>query len=366
MPVAYNSCKQSTGAFPQCARRGKLCALKTPRHIRTGASVRMQVSVRGVNRTLSNAASVATSLFPVWIVCGAISALLHPPLFLWFNVRYIPPTLAAIMLGMGLTIEASDFVQIAKRPLLLLLGACAQFSIMPLLATLFSNIFALPLPLAVGTILVGTCPGGAASNIVCYIAQADVPYSVLLTLTSTLLSVIMIPLLMKLLAGTLVPISPLALFISTAQVVVLPLLLGALIKKFCPQTVHRLMAALPLLSVLGVTIICASIVASSADILATVGSALLITLASVHAAGGLLGYVIARVFRLSTNASRTMSIEVMMQNSSLAVSLATAHFANPLTAIPGAISASMHSIFGSLLAAAWRLSDRRKNRVSSH
>lgn len=115
---------------------------------------------------------------------------------------------------------------------------------------------------------------------------------------------------------------------------------------------------LPLVSVIGVTLICGGVVAASAGLLADVGPRLVGAVACMHATGGILGYIIARVFRLPVKSARTVSIEVMMQNSSLAVSLANTHFANPLTALPGAISATMHSVFGSFLAGAWRLMDR--------
>lgn len=317
-----------------------------------------RVSAGGIGPRVGRVLDILTALFPIWVASGALLAYVHPPALLWFSSSYIVPVLALIMLGMGLTIAPSAFWAIASTPWQVFLGAAAQYGVMPLLARFLAGAFALPAPLAAGLVLVGVCPGGAASNLVCLIAQADVALSVVLTLVSTVLSVAFVPLLMQVLAGALVPVSPFGLFVSTAQVVIAPLVAGSLLKRAFPMAVDKVVRVLPLVSVIGVTLICGGVVAGSAGLLADVGPRLVGAVACLHAAGGVLGYAIARVFRLPVKSARTVSIEVMMQNSSLAVSLANTHFANPLTAIPGAISATMHSIFGSILAGAWRLMDR--------
>lgn len=301
-----------------------------------------------------------TSLFPIWVILASFLAYIRPTAFLWFTSTYIVPTLALIMLAMGLTIPSESFTSIAANPRRVFLGASAQYTIMPLLGYAIATLLRLPIPLAVGVILVSVCPGGAASNVVCFIAGADVALSVILTLTSTLLSVVLIPTLMQFLAGTLVPISSKALFVSTAQVVILPLLAGVFLRRKFPRMVALVSAVLPLFSVLAVALINAAVVAANASALAAVGFKLVVAIATMHALGALGGYAVGKLFRTSENVSRTLCIEVMMQNSSLAVSLATSHFSNPLTAIPGAISATMHSIMGSALAAVWRMLDSRK------
>lgn len=321
-----------------------------------------RASVGGLAPRIGRIIDVLTALFPIWVASGALLAYVYPPALLWFSSSYIVPVLALIMLGMGLTIAPSAFWAIASTPWQIFLGAAAQYGVMPLLARFLARAFALPPPLAAGLVLVGVCPGGAASNLVCLIAQADVALSVVLTLVSTLLSVALVPLLMQVLAGALVPVSPLGLFVSTAQVVIAPLVAGALLKRAFPMAVDKVVRVLPLISVIGVTLICGGVVAGSAGLLTAVGPRLVAAVACLHAAGGVLGYAIALAFRLPVKSARTVSIEVMMQNSSLAVSLANTHFANPLTAIPGAISATMHSIFGSFLAGAWRLMDRWQER----
>lgn len=288
-------------------------------------------------------------------------AAMHPPSFLWFKPAYIVRVLALIMAGMGLAISPTDFAKATSAPFVVLLGAAVQYTVMPALGVLVGRALALPVPLAVGVILVAISPGGAASNLVCLIGGADVALSVVLTLVSTLMSIVMIPLLGSMLLGTLVPISALSLFTSTAQVVIFPLTVGAVIRRCAPGIVDRITAVMPLMSVIGITCICGAIVATNASVLSTVGPTLVVAITLMHALGGAIGYFITRLFRLPVSTARCISIETMMQNSSLAVSLSLAHFANPLCAVPGAISATAHSVIGSALAAAWRWADRRKD-----
>lgn len=165
---------------------------------------------------------------------------------------------------------------------------------------------------------------------------------------------------MQLLAGALVPVSPIALFKSAAFMVLIPLIIGAIIKTAFPTIVRRVMLILPLVSVICVACICGGCVAANAGALAAIGMRLVGAVAVLHGLGGLLGYIVAKAFGMSVQAARTVSIEVMMQNSTMAVSLANLHFVNPVTAVPGAISAVMHSVFGSAVAGTWRLMDKMK------
>lgn len=301
-----------------------------------------------------------TSLFPLWVALGAVAAVLYPPSFTWFETAWIRPILCVIMGGMGLTLAVEDFAIVFSRPSVVLLGVLSQYGIMPACGFLLGRLLHLPPPLAVGLLLVSCCPGGAASNIVCLIGEADVSLSVVLTVFSTLTSVLAIPTLMKLLGGTIVDIQALPLLISTAQFVLLPLAVGLLLKRLLPGLVRRAVKFLPFISVAGVVVICGSIVARTA--VASLSPPLVGAIFLLHAFGGLFGYSTAKLFRLPTKACRTISIEVCMQNSALAVALASLHFANPLVCVPGAISATMHSILGSLLAGFWRRSDEQKRR----
>lgn len=347
---------------------------------------------------------LATSLFPVWVALGSVIAFLYPPSFTWFQPKFIVIVLAAIMTGMGLTIEPKEFGLALSKPRVVLLGVLSQYCIMPMLGFCLGRGLGLSPDLAVGLILVSVCPGGAASNLVCLIGKADVALSVVLTLCSTMLSVVMIPSLMKLLAGSIVHITPLPLLVSTAQVVLAPLLVGSTLKRLAPNAVSRVARLVPLASVVGVTLICGSIVGRTSG--SALSPLLLIAVALLHGFGGFFGFFVAKLFGLPTTSCRTVSIgkammlnfmqymdalpipfvshssitsprlspfissfllvspstEVMMQNSGLAVALAVAHFSSPLVAIPGALSSTMHSVMGSFLAGCWRIFDDRHKR----
>lgn len=274
-----------------------------------------------------------TGLFPVWVALGALLAACYPVAFLWFRPKYIVLTLAFIMAGMGLTLTFADFALAFSRPGIVLLGVASQYGIMPALGYSIAKLMRLPREIALGLILVAVCPGGAASNLVCLIGRADVALSVVLTMCSTVLSIIAIPTLMNLLAGQLVAIDAVGLLVSTVQVVLLPLCAGLMLKAAAPRAVMRTAKILPLISVIGVVLICGSIVAGTA--LSSITRSMVLALFILHSLGGVLGYGIARVFNLPVRSARTVSIEVMMQNSSLAVALALTHFASPLTAVPG-------------------------------
>src|SRR5438128_1860412 len=166
---------------------------------------------------MKNAVASATNLFPLWVLLAGAAALVHPPLFAWFSGSFIVWGLAVIMLGMGLTLTINDFRRVGDMPGAVVAGVAAQYLIMPVLGWASAKAFALPTPLAVGVILVGCCPGGTASNVVCYIARANVALSVVLTSISTFVAIAMTPLLTQLLAGALVEVDAWGLFLSTLQ-----------------------------------------------------------------------------------------------------------------------------------------------------
>jgi BASS family bile acid:Na+ symporter len=260
------------------------------------------------------------------------------------------------MLGMGMTLTLADFARVASRPVAVVAGFVAQFTVMPAAAWAIARAFDLPTPFAVGLILVGCCPGGTASNVVTYIARADVALSVTMTTCSTLAAVALTPLLTQVYAGTLVEVDTLGLLVSTLQVVVLPVAAGVLLNRFAPAVVERVLPVAPLASVLVIALVCGSIIGQNATAVRESGPRLLAAIMLVHSIGFALGYGFARACELPVVAARTISIETGMQNSGLGVVLARKHFAaEPLTAVPGAISALVHSVLGSLLAAWWRL-----------
>ena len=297
--------------------------------------------------------AVATQLFPLWVVLAGAAALLHPPLFLWVSGKLIVWGLAVIMLGMGITLSLADFRAVARMPRAVLAGVAAQYLIMPFLGWAAARTFGLPPALAAGVILVACCPGGTASNVVTYLAKANVALSVLMTMVSTFAAVILTPLLTKWLAGTLVPVDAWGLFASTVQVVLLPVTLGLALHHLTPRIVAFVLPAAPLVSVVAIVLICAGIIAQEADVLLASGLSLIACVFTVHAAGFALGHAFARLLGYGDDVRRTLAIEVGMQNSGLGAVLAKRHFADPTTALPAAISATIHSVIGSALAAYW-------------
>ena len=297
-----------------------------------------------------------TNLFPVWVLLGGVIALFKPELFTWFRGPAIVWGLAVIMLGMGITLSLDDFRRALKMPKALAIGFVAQYTIMPFLGWAIAHLLKLETPYAVGLILVACCPGGTASNVVTYIARADVALSVLMTTCSTFGAIIMTPLLTKWLAGTYVPVDAWKLFLDTVQIVLLPVLLGLGVHHFFPRAVNAVLPVAPLVSVVTIALICASIIGQNAKSIRESGGILLLAVFLLHAGGFLLGYIFSRVLGFGRITSRTLSIEVGMQNSGLGVALAQKNFPTlPTAPVPCAISSVFHSVIGSILAGIWRI-----------
>lgn len=300
--------------------------------------------------------NLTTNLFPLWVVLGGVIALIHPPVFTWFRGKAIVWGLAVIMLGMGMTLTFQDFKRVLRMPTTVAAGLVAQYLIMPLVGWSVARLLQLPTPYAVGLILVSCCPGGTASNVVSYIARADVALSVLMTTASTFAAVFMTPLLTKWLAGTYVPVDAWKLFLDTVQIVLLPVTLGLLLHHASPRLVNSILPVAPLVSVATIVLIVASIIGQSAGKVMESGGVLLLAVFLLHAGGFGLGYLFAWVLGYGTIVNRTISIEVGMQNSGLGAALAQNNFPQlPTAPVPCAISAVFHSVMGSMLAAVWRL-----------
>lgn len=295
-----------------------------------------------------------TLLFPLWTVLGAGSSLMEPGLFTWFQGLWITAGLGVIMLGMGLGLTPQDFLRVGNHPRPVVIGALSQFLVMPFLAAGLALLLRLPAPLAVGLILVGCCPGGTASNVVALIARADVALSVVMTMVSTSLAVVLTPRLTEILASQYVPVDGVALLLKVLQVVVLPVSVGVLLKQGTPRLAQRMEPVMPPLAVIAIVLIVSSIVGSQRDVLLDQGITLVLACVLLHAGGFLLGWLISRALAEPEATCRTISVEVGMQNSGLAVVLARSGFSSPLTALPGAISAVVHCIIGSALAGLWR------------
>lgn len=296
------------------------------------------------------------NLFPVWVLlCGTI-ALFQPALFAWFRGDAIVWGLAVIMLGMGITLSVDDFKRVLKRPRVIAIGFAAQYVIMPLLGWSIARLLRLEPGLAVGFILVACCPSGTASNVVNFLARSDVALAVLVTMCTTFGAILMTPLLTKLLAGSYVGVDAWKLFVDTVQIVLVPLLLGLGLHHVSPRVVKAVLPVAPSVSVAAIVLICASVIGQNAAMVKRSGGTLLLGVFLLHIGGFFLGYLAARLLGCDRLVCRTISVEVGMQNSGLGVALAQKNFPLlPGAPVPCAISATFHSIIGSLLAGVWRL-----------
>lgn len=285
------------------------------------------------------------------VVLVAAIALFLPSSFLWVDTWAINPMLGVIMFGMGLTLSPQDFRIVFSRPKDIIIGCLAQFTVMPLLALGLSWAFALPKELALGVILVGCCPGGTASNVITYLAKGDLALSVGMTATSTLLAPLLTPLLVWLLAGTMVEVDTIGMLLSIVYVVIAPIVVGLIFQRYLPKFTKNTVPYLPAFSSIAIALVVGIIVAHNADRL-LVGGMIVVLVVVLHNLCGLsLGYIIGRLLGLAEPKKRAISIEVGMQNSGLASSLATLHFAAyPLATIPGAIFSVWHNISGALVA----------------
>lgn len=262
---------------------------------------------------------------------------------------YVSWMLGVVMFGMGMTLRVEDFRNVLKAPWQVGLGVAAQFIIMPLVAYGLVKAFQLPPELAVGVILVGTCPGGTASNVIAYLAKGDVALSVSMTMTTTLLAPIVTPALTWFFADAWVNVSFVSMMLSIAEMVLAPVLLGLALHHFAERQTARIMPAMPLVSVVCIVLLVGCVVALSAAKLMEVG-VLMFGLVVLHNSFGLLlGDVMACACHLDSRKARTVAIEVGMQNSGMAASLAILYF-NPAAAIPGAIFSVWHNVSGSIVA----------------
>jgi len=306
-----------------------------------------------------------TNLFPIWVLLGGLLALINPPWFTWFRKDAMVWGLSVIMLGMGVTLSVDDFRRVLLMPRAVATGFCAQFLIMPFLGWGIAHLLKLETALAVGLILVACCPGGTASNVVTYLARANVALSVLMTTCTTFGAIVLTPLLTKWLAGTYVEVNGWGLFLDTVRVVLAPLLLGLALHHGAPRAVQAVLPAMPLVSVLTIALICASVIGQNAASIKTSGGALLWAVFLLHTSGFAMGHLFARLFGYEEIVRRTVAIEVGMQNSGLGVVLAQGNFPQlPAAATPCAVSAVFHSVIGSLLAAIWRVLPPRKDSQS--
>ncbi len=287
----------------------------------------------------------------VLVLVAAVVALVVPDVFSGIKPTVINPLLGVIMFGMGMALKPEDFRIVFSRPRDVIVGCLAQFIIMPLLAFVLARVFALDEALAVGVVLVGCCPGGTASNVITYLAKGDLALSVGMTATSTLLAPVMTPLLVWLLAGKTVDVDVLGMLLSILWVVILPIVAGLVVKWLWPKFTQKTTAYLPAVSSLTIAFIVMIVIAANAHKL-LLGGMMIVAVVVLHNLLGLgLGYLIGHLLRLPASKRKAISIEVGMQNSGLASSLATLHFAAyPMATIPGAVFSVWHNISGAIVA----------------
>ena len=287
----------------------------------------------------------------VLVLAAAVVALIVPSAFSGIKPTVINPLLGVIMFGMGMALRLEDFKIVFSRPKDVIIGCVAQFTVMPLLAWGLAKAFQLDEALAVGVVLVGCCPGGTASNVITYLAKGDLALSVGMTGVSTLLAPLLTPLLTWALAGKSVDVDVVGMLLSILWVVILPIVAGLVVKGLWPKFTERMTAYLPAVSSLAIAFIVLIIISANAQKLLMGGMVIILVVVLHNLCGLSLGWLIGKLLRLTDTKRRAISIEVGMQNSGLASSLATLHFAAyPMATIPGAIFSVWHNISGALVA----------------
>jgi BASS family bile acid:Na+ symporter len=285
------------------------------------------------------------------VLATAMIALAFPNAFLLLRPTLINYLLGVVMFGMGLTLNLHDFRIVFSRPKDVIIGCLAQFTIMPLLAWALAWVFRLDEALALGVVLVGCCPGGTASNVITYLAKGDLALSVGMTGVSTLLAPLLTPLLTWALAGKSIHVDVASMILSILWVVILPIIVGLLVKWLWPKFTEEATDYLPAFSTIAIALIVAIVISANADKLLA-GGLIIVLVVVLHNICGLgLGYLIGHLLGLASQKKRAISIEVGMQNSGLASSLAATPFAAyPLATIPGAIFSVWHNLSGAAVA----------------
>ena len=287
----------------------------------------------------------------ILVLASAVVALVFPDVLQHVKPTVINYMLGVVMFGMGLTLNLKDFKIVFSRPKDVIIGCMAQFTVMPLLAWTLARLFALDEALALGVVLVGCCPGGTASNVITYLAKGDLALSVGMTGVSTLLAPFLTPLLTWALAGKSVNVDVVGMLLSILWVVIVPIIVGLIVKWLWPKFTEQATDYLPAFSSIAIATIVAIVIAANASKLLAGGMIIIVVVALHNVCGLALGYLIGRLLRLTEAKKRAISIEVGMQNSGLASSLATIHFAAyPLATIPGAIFSVWHNLSGAMVA----------------
>lgn len=307
---------------------------------------------------LAKISQFAGKTFAIWVLVFAAFAFFLPDQFTWI-APYISILLGVIMFGMGMTISASDFKEVGKQPVKVIVGVLAQFILMPSLAFALAKGLQLEPEIAIGVILVGCCPGGTASNVMTFLAKGNLALSVAITSVSTLLAPIATPALIYLLASEWMEVSAADMFMSVIKIVLIPIILGLIVQAFFKQQVQKGADVLPLISVIAIVLIVAAVVSTSKDKIVESGLIIFGVVILHNGLGYLLGFLVGKLCKFTYADQKAMAIEVGMQNSGLGAALATAHF-SPLAAVPSAIFSFWHNVSGALLATYWARKAERK------
>lgn len=291
----------------------------------------------------------------VIVLVIALMALFMPKTAMWIETSWINYLLMMVMFGMGLTLKPESFILVFKRPKDILCGVFAQYTIMPLLALCLSRLFGLDAALTAGVILVGTCPGGTASNVITYFAKGDIALSVTMTSVNTLLSPILTPLITYLLLKTTVDVNMTSMLIAIVNVILIPIVLGFVINRFFARITQKLVDLLPVVSVAAICMIVATVVAHNAEKIYTCGFLVLSVVVLHNLLGYLCGFTLGKMLKMNPQKIKAFSVEIGMQNSGLATGLAETAFPTlSMATVPGAVFSVWHNISGAILAEIYR------------
>jgi BASS family bile acid:Na+ symporter len=296
--------------------------------------------------------------FTMWIFAAVSAAMFYPGYFQQVGdfelTRLIVPLIQLIMFGMGTAMSLSDFAGVVRMPRGVLVGIISQFTIMPFIGLGLAVAFGFPAEIAAGVVLIGSAPSGVASNVMAYIAGANLPLSVTLTAVSTLLAPLMTPFLMQMLAGQFVPVDFMDMMMSIINMVILPIGAGLLFNKLFSGKIPWLDDAMPVVSMVGIAVIITIITAAGRDSLLVVGFALVVAAILHNGMGYLLGYWGCRMLRLPERDCRTIALEVGMQNGGLASGIALEMGRVATVGLAPAVFGPWMNISGSALANYWR------------
>ena len=285
------------------------------------------------------------------VLAAAALSLFVPKSALWIQTSWVNYLLMIVMFGMGLTLKFEDFKVVFTRPKDIIIGCAAQFTIMPLLAFILGKLFNLDDALLAGVILVGTCPGGTSSNVITYLSNGDVALSVGMTGVNTLLAPILTPAITWLLLRTTVQVDAVAMFISIVKVVIIPIALGFIINRFWGEKTQKAVKILPMVSVIAITLIVGAVVSHNAAKILSTGAVVFAVVILHNLCGYACGYALGCLLKLPVTKKKALAIEIGMQNSGLATSLAGTAFPGlAMATVPGAIFSVWHNISGAVLA----------------